>query len=376
MGKWRIWPGLALGLLFLLATGCRSGPAVCPTVTPAPTATMTAPPTATATAPPTATPTATPTPTPAPTIEPAILAALTAEGEAALAARNVAPLCLRWEDTDGDGASEWAGLYLRPGEPPQLTGFVLDGAELHDLRPLPPEPGKPDYGLGEYATCEMEVRDVNLDGQVEVLIWGHAESSIGLLHIFAWDGTAYALLGAFQGNAGVYTADTDGDLIDEVFVRYTAGSGLAWEAIYTWDGHNYGWTRERYTWFYRDRPHAYPTDTPEHAVIAFYLAIDDRDIAGAYNLLSPSVRASHPYTEWAAGYAATVGAETGVVSERANDGNVATVGAQVLAYDNVDGRVVATLWDVEWTVVHTADGWRLASATTAQLETWDAPYYR
>jgi hypothetical protein len=47
----------------------------------------------------------------------------------------------------------------------------------------------------------------------------------------------------------------------------------------------------------------------------------------------------------------------------------------VRAYDNVDGRVIATMWDVKWTVVQTPDGWRLESAATGQLDQWELDYY-
>jgi hypothetical protein len=170
--------------------------------------------------------------------------------------------------------------------------------------------------------------------------------------------------------------NTDGDLADEVVVGYDARDGLVWEAVYTWDGIAYGWTWERYTWFYLDRPHAYRTDTPEHAVIFFYLAIDDRDLPGAYALLSVPAQAAQPYETWAVGFATTVAAEVGAVNELSRSESAAIVAAQVRAYDNVGGRIVVTLWDVEWVLVPTDVGWRLESATAEPLDTWDAPYYQ
>jgi hypothetical protein len=276
------------------------------------------------------------------------------------------------------------GLYLQPGEPSRLTAFVRDvdvddvndAGTWYDLRPLEKEAGEKDYGLGEYPTCELEVRDTNADGRAEILVWGHAETSTGLLHIFVWDGADYTLLGAFEGDAGVRLGNSDGDLADEISVRYEANGDLVWEAVHTWDGTNYGWTWERYDWFYLDRPHPYLTDTPEHAVISFYLAIDDRDVPEAYGLLSGFAQANQSYNAWALGFATTVATEVGVVHEQTRNGGTATVAAQVLAYDNVDGRVVATLWDVVWTVVQTDAGWRLASATTEQLDQWELEYYR
>lgn len=364
----------------LLASCMPSLPTSVPTYTSVPTHTST--PIPSRTPEPTYTPTSTPTPmptltpTPAPTIDPAVVTGAVAKVQARLAGLGVEPLCLRLENTDSDGGVEWVGLYMRPSEPPRLAAFVLDGDAWHDLQPLAQEPGKKDYGLGEYPACELEVRDTNADGRVELLVWGHAETSVDLLHIFAWDGSSYVLLAGFEGKAGVRLENRDGDLADEVSVRYDAGGGLVWEAVHTWDGANYGWTWERYTWFYLDRPHAYPTDTPERAVISFYLAIDDRDIPGAYGLLNSSARSAQPYDAWAVGFATTLAAEVGVVHESTRSGGAAIVTAQVLAYDNVDGRVVATLWDVEWTVVQSDAGWRLENATATQLDQWELNYYQ
>ncbi|MFQ6101433.1 MAG: hypothetical protein ACE5OS_09400 [Anaerolineae bacterium] len=356
---------LVVTVLLVLPVACAPTPApttVVPTALPSPTPSPTH----------TLTPTRIPTLTPAPTLDPAAVAATVATGEERLEAAGIEPLCLRWEDTDNDGEPEWVGLYVQPGEPPQVMAFILDGDTWHDLRALEGEK----HGLGEYPTCELEVRDVNADGRVEILVWGHAEASTGLLHIFVWDGAAYVLLALFEGDAGVWLESTDGDLADEVFVGYDAGDGLVWEAVYTWDGANYGWTWERYSWFYLDRPHAYLTDTPEHAVISFYLAIDDRDVPGAYGLLGPSAQAAQPYEAWAVGFVTTVAVEVGAVHELSRSGDTATVAAQVRACDNVDGRVIATLWDVEWTVVRTDAGWRLGSAATAQLDRWELGYYK
>jgi hypothetical protein len=314
------------------------------------------------------TPTPSVTSTPAPTIDPAAVSAISARGLARLEARGVEPLCMRWEDVDGDGSAEWVGLYFRE----RLMAFVLDGDVWYDLLSL--EGGK--YGLGEYATCGLEVRDVNADGRVEILVWGHAGTSIDILHIFVWDGMAYALVAPFEGEAGVRVENTDGDLVDEVIVRYDAGRDLVWEAVYTWDGKHYGWTWERYAWRYLDRPHVYLDDTPEHVVIFFYLAIDDHDFPAAYVLLSAEAQAAQPYEGWAAGFATTAAIEVGAVHEQGErSGGTATVAAQVRTYENVDGRIIASLWDVTWKAVQTSGGWRLVSVSGAELDRWEASYY-
>lgn len=348
-------------------------------ITPLPTST--APPTATSTSTstPTATPTSTPaptlTPSPAPTIDPTVVASTITDAQTQLEEAAIDPLCLRWEDTNEDGTSEWIGLYHRPGDPPELRAFVLDRDTWHTLEPLEEE----EHGLGEYPTCEIDVEDINTDGRTEILIWGHAGTQTDLLHIFVWEAEGYELLALFEGKAGIRLENKDGDLSDEIVVGYnTARANLVWEAVYTWDGNRYGWTWERYDWFYLDRPHAYLTDTPEHAVISFYLAIGDRDMPGAYRLLSSEAQAVQPYETWLDAFATTLDVEVGSVQEvgRSDDDLVATVTAHVRTYDNDRGRVFATLWDVEWRVLQVDGVWHLDDIDTQQVDRWETPYYR
>ena len=357
----------SLFLCLLLLTSCL------PTATPVPTPTPSLTPTPTHTPTLVPTPTPTPTPTPAPTLDPAAVSADIASTQARLAAAGVEPLCLRQDDTDGDGEPEWVGLYLYPADPPQLRGFVLDGTTWYDL--LPPEGGEEEGTLGEYPTCELEVRDLNADGRVEIAVFGHEGTSTDFLHIFVWNESAYAVLAAFEGEGGVRMENTDGDLADEVVVRLRPEGDLVWEIVYTWDGANYAWTWDRLAWFYLDRPHAYRDNTPLHALASFYLALDDRDLPGAYNLLSASGQAARPYAEWAWGFNTTLGVEVGAVHVVTQEGGWATIAAQVQALDNVGGRVVLTHYAVEWQLVETEAGWRLESGTTEVLDEWEVPYY-
>jgi len=365
---------VAAGIIWLvtlaLAAAC-SPAAVEPTYTPM--ALPTATPSATPTAPPTATPTPLPTatPTPGPTLDPAAVATTAASGQADVAARGVNPLCLHLEDTDGDGVGEWLGVYLHEAALPELHAFVLDGETWHELAALEDAT----YGLGQYGTCELAVRDVDVDGAVEILVWGYAAESVGLLHIFSWDGSGYRLVAPFEGPAGVRMENRDGDLIDEVVLRYIHRAGRAWEAVYTWDGQNYAWTWERYVWYYLDRPHAYSTGNPEDAVISYYLALADRDMPAAYSMLSAGTRAASPYGTWAGGFAALLDVEIGAVGELASDESSAAVACQVRSFESLDGRVFVVLYDVQWALVLAPEGWRLQSATATELERREAVYY-
>jgi len=357
------WVLLSVLLLVSLCSACTAFPSPPPSITAPPSP----PPSVTASPPPP--PPATASPSPAPRLTPSLVATVIAEGTARTA--SVQPLCLRQEDTDGDGQGEWVGLYLQPGEPPQLLGFVLDGEDWHDLRP--PE-NEEVSALGEYPTCEMTVDDINADGRVEIAVWGHAPTA-DLLHIFAWDGAHYALLGGFVGKGGVRLESAGGDLADQVVVRWRPEGDLVWEVVYTWDGTHYAWTWDRYAWFYLDRPHVYPTDTPLHAVVSFYLALDDRDLPAAYGLLSPAVQAGLSYNDWAWNFNTTLGVEVGALQTVQEEGDQATLAGQVRALDNVSGRIIATTYAVEWQVVRTPNGWRIAGSDVETLEQREITYY-
>ena len=307
-----------------------------------------------------------------PTLDPGDVADIVKAGQTSVEEQGADPLCLRWHDTDQDGDREWVGVYLHPGEPSGLEAFVLDGQTWHELKAVEAER----HGLGEYPTCQLEVSDINADGKVEIAVWGHAETSVALLHAFVWQGSHYQEIASFQADAGLELADVNNDLIQEVIVGHNVGHGLAWETIHSWDGTDYVWSWERYRWLHADYPHTYLSDDPMHSVISFYLALDDRDLPSAYRLLGGEARASQPYQSWAAGFNTTLGVEVGSVHEIERTGTSATVTAQVRSYDNTDGYIIGRLWDVTWLVVREDGSWRLDSARQETLNQWEAPYFQ
>ncbi len=367
----------------LLCSGliaCTGGPAPSPAATFTPTATATAtlpPPTATVT--PEPTPTATPSPVPTP--NPATLATAAKRGLAQVraAAGDAELVCFHYEDTDGDGAPEWLALTRPPGVA-RLSAFILDGEAFYALPAAQPEPGKPDYGLGQYATCEVEIRDVNGDGRPEVAIFGHAAANETLLHLYVWENDTYRLLGAFSGTAGIFFKDDDGDLAEEIVEGHheRAAPELAWQVIFTWDEQTYGWTWDRWAWFFLARPHAYPTHQPKYAVISFYLALNDRDLPGAYALMTSAAQAVRPYADWALGFATTTRVEVNSVTRIPGIGDEthARVSALVTSWDNEAGRIIARTWEIKWETELTPDGWRIAGGTMDLLDTWEAKYWK
>ena len=364
--------GLVVLVVCLLVSGCQLGfeRILCPEAleTPSfiPTATQ-QPPTPTIAA----LPTSTPAPTTAPTLDRSTVAQTIDAGQEIISQRGVEPLCLHWVDADDDGSREWVGVYLQPGEPPRLLGFVLDDGAWHPLHP----PSGEEPSMGEFPTCELQIYDVNKDGRTELLVRGHRPGPTDLLFVFVREGQDYRLLASFHAEAGIEIVDIDGDLIAEIISRYEAGSGLVWEAVHSWDGSHYAWTWERYGWLYPDHPHAYPTDEPGNAIIAFYLALAARDLPGAYNLLSSEARNNQTYEGWAAGFDTMLDVEVGSIREIERGGDAAQVAAQVRAYDNANGYVIGRLWDVTWTVVREGEGWRLRQSVAEELEEWEVAYY-
>lgn len=375
--RWN-WPWIGLILVIVTACSAKLPFVTPPTAVPTATATATfvptpAPPT------PTATPTSTPTPTPIPTPDVTAIHNLANAGSLAVgtAIGEATLICLRYEDTTGDGTPEWLAVAHQNATTPRLSAFVLAADAAYPLEPASPEDNKPNVGLGQYPTCEIEVRDVNADGKPDVAIFGHADNNETLLHLFTWEGGAYRRLGAFSGDAGVRFVNVDGDLEDEIWEGYRERSApsLAWYVIFTWEEQTYGWTTDRYGWYALNRPQTYPTHKPEYAVIAFYLALDDRDLPGAYNLLIP--QEGRTYETWALGYATTKRVSVGSVhvipgSEAENSARVA---AMVTSWDNAGGVIIGRLWNTEWATARTGDGWRLTRATAELLEEWTVTYW-
>lgn len=321
-----------------------------------------------------------PTVTPWPTLNPSVLQATADAGLAqAMAASGEAEIvCLRHEDLDADGAPEWLALTYQVSDGSgRLGAFVIDETRSYILDPTPSEPGRPDFGFGSAPTCELVLRDINIDGSLEIAIFGHGEGNKTLMHLFAWDGSAYRRLGFFGGDAGVKFVDRDGDLEEEIWEGYRVGDApnLVWYVVHTWENGTYGWTSEHYDWYYADRPQTYPSHSPETAVIAFYLALDDRDLPGAWALLSSDMRPD--YAAWVMGYATTL--QVSVGSVHSIPGTVgedrARVAAMVTAWDNEGGVIVARIWNVEWDTVRTSSGWRLVDSSTELLTEWVVSFW-
>ena len=381
-------PFFLLLLAVFVLTACQTSSQLSPTQTPFLTSTPPPLPTSTAVSPgetptnsPTPTPSNTPSPTPVPTYSPSQLLTTANNGFSRIlsvaAGRHL--VCLRYEDLNADGKAEWFALTHQEDTPPNLQAFVLDAETNYTLEPAQPKPGMVEIGFGQFPVCDVEINDLNLDGRMEIAIFGHAQGNETLLHLFSWDAVnqQYVRLGYFSGDASVRFVESDGDLALEIWEGYRVHEApmLTWYAIHTWQDQTYGWTSDRYDWYSQERPHAYPSHEPDFAVIAFYLALDDRDLPGAYELLLPQTRDN--YNTWVLGYATTMQVDVGGVHTipTSVSADRARVAAMVTSYDNEGGIIIKRLWNVEWDTAKTPSGWRLLTATAEMLEESKATYF-
>lgn len=348
--------------------------------TPTPTHTST-PLVETATTTPTPSPTNTTIPTPIPTYEPSQLLSMAKTGLSQIVTATAGKqlICLRYEDLNADGLAEWFALTHQNDTLPNLQAVILDENTNYILEPAQPKPGIPDVGLGQFPVCDIALKDINLDGKTEIAIFGHTQDNETLLHLFAWDAAnhQYERLGYFSGDAGVKIVETDGDLALEIWEGYRVheAPALSWYVIHTWQDQAYGWTTDRYDWYSQERPYAYPTHRSDFAVISYYLALNDRDLPGAYDLLMPQARTN--YDTWASGYATTMRLDVGgvhIVPSDASPGR-ALIAAMVSSYDNEGGTVIKRLWNIEWDTALTEQGWRLLASKAEKLEESKATYF-
>lgn len=328
---------------------------------------------------PTATPTRPPTATPIPTPDPAAVRAIIERGYGQVLdeAAGATLLCLHYRDTNADGSPEWLAVIHQTQPTPRLSAWILKDDQNYPLDSAPPEPGRPDIGLGQYPTCAVEIRDLNANGMPEIAIFGQADDNLSLLHLYSWDGSRYRRLGYFTGNAGIRLMQVEGDLAEQIWVGYRVQTApeLAWYTVHAWRDGTYGWTTDRYDWYYATRPVAYPTHQPEYTVISFYLALNDRDLPGAYRLLAP--QAERTYESWALGFDTTMRVGVGGVHTipASVTENSVRVAAMVTAWDNEGGIIMARQWNVEWSAVRTEEGWRLLNASAELLQEWPVPLW-
>lgn len=147
-------------------------------------------------------------------------------------------------DLNNDGESELVLDFNDAGDPDKsgmagIAILVRDGDDYRKTWEVRPS--------SEGGAADVLVRDINMDGVLEVLLYKSTEDRAHhSLHIFAWNGTRYASLSADGEEAFVSTyyppevRNVDSTDLEEVVVFKDDLSSQRLKAvIYRWDGEAY-----------------------------------------------------------------------------------------------------------------------------------------
>lgn len=147
-------------------------------------------------------------------------------------------------DLNDDGRSEFVLVFNSEGDPyePGNAGIAIAGRDGEEYRKTWEA-----RLSSEGQVADVVIRDINMDGILEVLVLKSTrDEAKHFLHIFAWNGTGYAPLGADGEEAfvSVYyppeVRNVDSTALEEVVVFEDDGSSERLKAIvYRWDGEVY-----------------------------------------------------------------------------------------------------------------------------------------
>ena len=158
--------------------------------------------------------------------------------------------------------------------------------------------------------------------------------------------------------------DLDGDEVAEVVARSEAGPGIVLEEISAWDGEAYVLERTRYA-----AAPAYqgtlPDETPEAALVAYYLSLGRHDLSAAFSLQTLPLQIRQSREALAQSVAAVAEVELG---ELARDGTPAGTSPVALSGElhlsrYEAGRRIVDSYEGRWSMEETAAGWRVDSIT-------------
>jgi len=269
------------------------------------------------------------------------------------------PFCLQLADTDGDGQKEWLGLIEgRGGDVVGIRGFVLDGGRLNML-------GGQGTGmtggvtLGDDPVCQASVRDLNADGLVEIAVAGQRQDGSKQLSIFVWDDAgSYRLIAQLGGSERADLVDDDHNGVAEIVVANRFGPGVWLEEVSAWDGRQYIASSSRYVQAPAFQG-ALPSSTPEQALIGFYLSLQRRDMAAAYEYLSPAMRQRQGYEPFLLSAAAVERFDLGEVHQREPAGETVAFTGPLQIHKIANGKSQQERYTGEWRLAQTETGWRI-----------------
>ncbi len=275
-------------------------------------------------------------------------------------------VCARQGDLDGDNRTEWLLLYMESVQ----AGIQEEKAMVV----APRESGVKTYSLyradkrelGEYELCDFTIGDFNKDGKTEIAISGGAGAHYSILSIFQWNGSLYASIGAFGGDAGTGLRDMDGDGVPEIIE-----AGRFYDRAQLFASLVYSWQQGKYVEYYRSMGFTFgqpdPITYPEEATLAFYLLLDKRSYADAYRLLSQGYKATVPLDKFASGFANTEKIAVEELKVSGEEPSTARVAVKLAAFERQDGKKILQRYGGTWQVVKEGGDWKLNQSDIKRL---------
>lgn len=275
-------------------------------------------------------------------------------------------VCTRQGDLDGDSRAEWLLLYMESVQ----AGIQEEKAMVV----APKEPGVKTYGLhradnkelGEYELCDVTIGDFNKDGKTEIAISGGAGAHYSILSIFQWNGSLYASIGAFGGDAGASLRDVDGDGVSEVIE-----AGRFYDRAQLFASLVYSWQQGKYVEYYWSMGFAFgppdPITYPEEATLAFYLLLDKRSYSDAYRLLSQSYKATVSLEKFVSSFANTEKIAVEELEVSGEEPSAARVAVKLAAFERQDGKKILQRYGGTWQLVKEGGDWKLNQSDIKRL---------
>lgn len=254
-------------------------------------------------------------------------------------------------DTDGDGVGEMLVIYQ---DQDSGRGLVIRREGAGGLAyPLGGD-SKPELFRDHWVS--NTVRDVNQDGKVEIVVRGVVHGQAETVHVFQWNGSAYATLLALNGTEGVAMDDPQNDgVLDFTALQMLFQRSAIIHTVHAeWAGKSYRQSDD--VLFLLGS--AIDFSHPEETVLAYYQAWSDGNTTQMLALLSEPQKTRTPATALAEFARVTSAVHVETLSIDSEEAASAIVSASIRTVDRATHA--EQLSKQTWRLTLEDKQWRLA----------------
>ena len=157
--------------------------------------------------------------------------------------------------------------------------------------------------------------------------------------------------------------------VHEVLVANRAGVGVVLEEVSVWNGTEYAPSRSRYA-RQASFSMALPAGSPEQALIKYYLALQERDLPTAYQMLSPAMRERQKYDAFLLSHAAVFGYELDEIQRGAETSDRVVLTAELRLQQKATQRTAMDRFRGEWQLLWSEQdaGWQINGLSLVPAE--------